>query len=198
MAPERIEELTVTVDIELKPGQYRVVDLTEKLNIPRRTLERYIKRLDLSVSFVGNEAKPTKIVTLDEKGIKDLMALLAPPWQNVAQDMAPEIEAPPKTGGNVGSPQVAVDGSADLYQRLLEAEVERAELRGELRGIREVVDTQKQLIASQTQTIDTLKGALMLEAKRTDTPLIEYSPTNTQEKNSPGIWSKLKRIVAGS
>jgi hypothetical protein len=199
--------------IKLKPGTYLLSDLAETMGFSRRTLDRYIDRLSLETVNVKSQGKSAKALELNDETLTILGNELTLNGYSFDIDQTvsgqtdePSLDKPwqaepaeARQPRQVDEPKVH-----ELMQRLMESEIARAKLEGQLEGItgemkrlEQVVDAKDANIKTLEDSVGVLKASLMLEAKRTDTPLIEYSPTNNQEDNHHGLWSKLKRIVAG-
>lgn len=174
----------------LSPGIYRLSELAEILGVSRTSIDRYIERFSLDLTTVVHLNKPVKAIVLTEENIQQLNGMGTQGLNNLVKPHSnPDepVEQPPvlpdvQTGESPLFKQVV-----ELQRELTETKVEKARIEGEMKRVQEV-------ISSQRETIDTLKTSLMLEAKRAETPMIEYSPTKTGNVKPLGFWSKVKGL----
>jgi hypothetical protein len=199
--------LNAVDSLQIKPGTYRLAEVTDLFSISRRTLERYIDRLALEFSNVEHQGKPVKALTLSEATIKEIIKLMASnghdlgaPLAGIRQDVGTAIGTPSQTEAQPPwqPAEPLASKTEELLERLMEAEIKAARMEGQMEKMQEVVEAKNAVIKALEDNVTTLKASLMLEARRPDTPMIEYAPTHAPEKDSPSLWSKLKRIVAGS
>lgn len=183
----------------LKPGTYKISDLATRLKVHRTSVERYIQKLELELTEIESKGRPVKAVVLanhaqadrllsyvhENKGMNDGHLSNDTDMHVQQGSMSEQCVSTSKSHG-----VITFEAYQELQEKLLESEVSRAKLEGELNGL-------KQANEALTRTVDalenTIKATLLLEGKRSES--IHYLPSN---QNQVGFLGRLKQLFFGT
>jgi hypothetical protein len=206
------------LEAPLKPGVYRISELAKQLNVHRCSVDRYIEKLGLEIQEISFQNRLVKGIVLDEEQLQKLLTYVQENKGLSAQslkDDSPQPKAmsiPPSSTASTPSSsmlegrtqsQTPLNETAHVitfeeYQalqtRLMESEIARAKVEGEIAGLKEVVDT---LRRTNLTLENTLQATLLLEGRRQQDKPIEMVPAQ-HITDSKGLFSRMKRFMFGS
>ena len=164
----------------LNPGTYSISELVTHYQRSRSSIERDIKRLELSIETITKDNKPIRGVVLTAEKIEALNK-----YVQVNKPMVNQVVS----GGQSSEPMqgmVPLTEFLALQERLINSENEKSRLSGELYRMDEV-------IKAKSESIEALKAAMfVLESK--STKAIEFKPV---PEAKPGFIKRIKSLLLG-
>lgn len=166
---------TIKEALMLKPGTYRISELSAKLNKSRKTIERYVDKLQLKTTEIEHNNKLVTGVILTTEDVGKVQTYI----ESVS------IHGTEPRTGNANTPNITL---VDLITQ------ERDSLKLQLQ---QALEHNKQLESRMGETIQALKTSLAvlkhdnekMEAKLN--PTINLIPTLSRET----VWQKLVKLI---
>jgi DNA repair exonuclease SbcCD ATPase subunit len=172
----------------LVPGTYRLTELAEKLNVSRKTAERYVERFSLDTTRILHLNKEVLAVVLDEKKIEELVR-----FSHVTSQYHDKGEDSPSGSPVMSNPMDPThlnryEEEIRTLRDLLETErIKNARLEGELQRIDETLRAQQSAIETSKVAIDALNN----ERVAIQYQLQKYRGANDTDPSSGKPWWKL-------